>query len=308
VTPVRDVNPVRTQHILIATVKDKEGKPLPNRRVEWMIAEGRVGAIVEVDESGWRASRGHKLTNKHAVTHTNNGDHVLTRGNDDPGDDIELKRGQTWCVITSPVEGTTHLIAYAPGIYDRQKHKVFVTKHWFDAAWQLPPPATNRIGSDHLLKTKVVQHSDQAPLAGYEVQYRLLSGPAAVFQPSGKPLATVLTDKDGIATVTLKQSTPAPGVNQIAIQITRPENKQCCRPAALIHEGQTSKTWIAPKIVIQKTAPARAVVGQTFQYAIAVANPSAVAANEVVVTDVLPDGIAYVSSAPEAKVAGHKLT
>ena len=308
VTPVRDVNPVRTQHVFIATVKDKDGKPLPNRRVEWLVAEGSVGSIVEVDESGWRSSRGHKVSNKLAITHTNNYDHVLTRGNEDPKDDIVLTRGQTWCVITSPIEGTTHLIAYAPGIYDWNKHKIFATKHWFDVAWELPPPATNRVGTPHVLKTKVMKHSDQTPLAGYEVQYKILDGPGGAFDPGAQPMVTVKTDKNGIATATLKQKTPTAGVNNIEITITRPEDKVCCRPAALIHVGKTSKTWVAPAIAINKTAPATAVVGQTFPYAIKVTNPAKVAANNVVLTDVLPDGIAYVSSSPKATVAGQKLT
>jgi len=308
VKPIRDVNPVRTQHVLVATVMDKDGKPLPNRRVEWLIAEGSVGSIVEVDESGWRASRGHKLTNSFAVSHTNNFEHVLTRGNDDPGDDVALTPGQTWCVITSPVEGTTHVVAYAPGIYNWDKHKVFVTKHWFDVAWELPPAATNRIGTDHVLKTKVMKHSDGSPLAGYEVTYRVVDGPAATLDPGGKAATTVLTDKNGIATATLKQAAPKAGTNNIAITIMRPEDKQCCRPAALIHEGQTSKTWLAPSIAIRKTAPATAIINQQFQYNIRVSNPAKVAATNVVVTDVLPDGIAYVSSNPKATASGQKLS
>ena len=307
-TPARAVNPVRTQHVLIATVKDKDGRPLPNRRIEWIVTEGSVGSIVEVDESGWRASRGHKLSNTLAVTHTNNYDHVLTRGNDDPSDDIQLTKGQTWCVVTSATEGATNVIAYAPGIYDWKKHKVFATKLWLDVAWQLPPPATNRIGTSHVMKTKVTQHSDGSPLSGYEVQYKIVSGPAATLQPGGGQVATAITDKNGIATMTLAQAAPKAGTNEIQISITRPENKQCCTPAQLIHVGKTTKTWLAPSIAIKKTAPARAVVGQKFQYAIAVGNPSQVAANNVVVTDVLPDGIQYVASNPAATVAGQKLS
>ena len=49
VTPIVDVNPVYTHHVLIATVKDHEGAPLPTRRVEWSWTG--VGAIMEVDES-----------------------------------------------------------------------------------------------------------------------------------------------------------------------------------------------------------------------------------------------------------------
>jgi hypothetical protein len=111
VVPVEDVNPVRTQHYLVATVRDKNGKPLPNRRVEWIINKGSVGDIVEVDESGWRASRGYKVTNDYAISHTNNFKHVLDMGNSDPSDDIALTAGQTWCVITSPIEGDTFITA-----------------------------------------------------------------------------------------------------------------------------------------------------------------------------------------------------
>jgi uncharacterized repeat protein (TIGR01451 family) len=70
----------------------------------------------------------------------------------------------------------------------------------------------------------------------------------------------------------------------------------------------TSKTWIGPKIAIEKSAPARALVGEQFTYDIAVSNPSDVAATNVVVTDVLPDGIAYVSSTPSASVQGQSLS
>src|SRR5437763_921220 len=53
--PLDVANPVRTQHVLIATVYDCDGKPLRGRRVEWML-EG-VGNIVEVDEDGCHAGR-----------------------------------------------------------------------------------------------------------------------------------------------------------------------------------------------------------------------------------------------------------
>ncbi len=308
VTPLEDVNPVQTQHILVATVKDKDGKPLPNRRVEWIIASGSVGDIVEVDESGWRASRGYKVDNHYAVSHTNNFDHVLTMGTDDPADDIQLTKGQTWCTITSPIEGDTHIIVYAPGIYDQTKHKVFAVKHWYDVDWAFPEPATNPIGTTHEFVTRVTKHSDGAPLPGYQVTYTITDGPAAVFQQSNGTTATVETDANGEAHVTLAQVQPAEGTNNISIDIMRPPNDQCCKPAVHIATGATSKTWIGPKIAIAKTAPAREIVNHQFQYAITVTNPSEVNAENVVVTDPLPAGISYVSSTPSANVSGQTLT
>lgn len=306
--PLKDVNPVNTQHVLVATVKDTDGKPLPNRRVEWIISNGSVGDIVEVDESGFRASRGYKVDNHFAVSHTNNFSHVLDRGNNDPADDIRLTPGQTWCVITSPVEGDTHIVAYAPAIYAWDKHKVFAVKHWYDVAWEWPPPATNPTGAPHQLVTRVMKYSDNSPLAGYVVNYTLASGPAGTFDPGGGPTASVRTNEQGIAAVTLNQVKPEAGTNEIGIEIIRPENAQCCKPAVHIATGATRKIWVAPQVGIKKSAPATAMVGDQFSYKIVVSSLSQVPANEVVVTDAIPDGIDYVSSQPEARVNGKTLT
>lgn len=306
--PVKDVNPVRTQHILIATVRDKDGEPLPNRRVEWIISKGSVGDIVEVDESGWRASRGYKMDNSFAVSHTNNFHRVLDRGNDDPSDDIHLEPGQTWCVITSPIEGETHIVAYAPGIYAWDSHKAFAVKHWYDVAWEWPVAGTNPTGTSHQFVTRVMKHSDGSPLVGYEVNYRITDGPAGSFEPGGGTTASVKTDSQGLATVTLNQARPEAGTNEIAVEIIRPEDVQCCEPAVHIASGSTWKTWIAPQIGIQKSAPATAMVNDTFTYDIVVSSLAEVPANNVVVTDTLPDGIEYVSSRPEARVNGQALT
>lgn len=308
VTPIEDVNPVRTQHVLVATVRDAEGKPLPNRRVEWIISEGSVGDIIEVDESGWRASRGYKVTNKYAVSHTNNFEHVLDMGNDDPSDDIALEVGQTWCVITSPIEGTTHVTAYAPGIYDWSKHKVFVVKHWYDVRWEFPPPATNPTGTPHPMTTYVMKHSDGTPLPGHVVTYTVVDGPSAIFQETGGTTATVNTDDGGAANVTLVQTSPAEGTNTIEIDIVRPADEVCCKPGAHIATGRTTKTWIGPKIAIAKSAPAERMANEQFEYAIEVSNPSQVAATNVQVTDTLPDGIVYHSSSPSASVSGQNLS
>jgi len=306
--PANDLNPVKTQHVLIATVRREDGEPLPNRRVEWIISEGSVGDIIEVDESGWRASRGYKVDNHYAVTHTNNYDHVLTRGTDDPSDDIHLKTGDTWCVISSPIEGTTHIVAYAPGIFDWEKHKVFATKHWQDVTWEWPPDATNPVGATHTFTTKVMKYSDRSPLVGYIVNYQIMSGPGGSLSPGSGQTASVTTDGQGLATVTLTQTAPAEGTNEVKIDIIRPEDKACCKPPAHIATGTVRKTWIGPKIAIQKDATPRATVNEVFAYDIVVSNPSQVPANDVVVTDPLPAGVEFVSSTPSAQLSGQTLS
>lgn len=304
VEPAEDTNPVMTQHVLIATVKNAKGEPLDSRRVEWMIAEGSVGTIVEVDESGWYNTRGYKVDNKYAVSHTNRSDRVITRGNDDPSDDIKIGKGQTWCVITSPVEGDTNVVVYAPGIFNWDKHKVFAVKHWLDAAWQWPPKATNAVGTDHAMAVKVMKNSDKTPYEGWVVNFKLTGGPDAVFVPGNKTTASVKTDATGMARVTLKQVKPVEGVNTVAMEIIRPGDKACCKPSARVASGTMTKTWVGPRIGLRKSGTARAGVGDTVAYNITVTNPGKAAATGVRVSDVLPAGLTYVSSSPAGAASG----
>lgn len=304
VTPVEDVNPVRTQHYLVATVKDKDGQPLPNRRIEWIVNSGSVGDIVEVDESGWRASRGYVVDNHRAVSHTNQFSHVLDMGDSDPSNDIQLSEGQTWCVVTSPIEGDTYVTVYAPGIYDTSKHKVFAVKHWYDVKWDCPPAVTKPTGSTHEFIVTVSKFSDGTPLEGYQVNYTITDGPAASLSPTG----TAVTDGAGQAKVTISQGTPAEGTNNLAIEIIRPANIQCCKPAVRIATCNTAITWIGPKIACNKTGPSNVMAGEPFDYSISVSNPSQVDATNVVVTDSLPNGLAYESSNPSASAGGNSLT
>lgn len=290
VAPLNDVNPVQTQHVIVATIRDKNGKPLPNRRVEWIINDGGVGDIVEVDESGVRMSRGYKVTNKFAVSHTNNRDHKLTRGNSDPSDDVILKRGQTWCVITSPVEGTTYLTVYAPGVYDWDKHKVFATKIWSDVKWEITPPATNLVGTPHEIVTRVSKYSDNTPLPGYEVTYRIVDGPAGTFDGGGNT-KTVVTDAQGNAKVTLRQSSPQTGLNNITADIVRPENVQCCKPPQHIATIKTSKRWVKPGLAVDKKCPTEVTTCDPIEYVVTIRNTGDTTLKNVSFTDNLPSGL-----------------
>lgn len=307
VTPMTAVNPVGTQHVLVATVRDANGNPVNHERVEWMLARGGVGEIVEID-----ASDAHRLCTKvdnyYAITATHPGDRILDMGTATKDDDILLKDGQTWAVITSPVEGTSHIIAYCPGIQDWNKHKVFATKHWRDVKVTMPADATNLVGTPHEMTVKIARNSDGTPLPNHIVNFRVVDGPAATLTPGGGQTASVRTNAQGVASATLELKGATPGVNHIEIQVIRPENEQCCEPAVLLATRTHTKTWVKAEIGITKTAPPTALVGATFQYQIMVKNVSPVEAADVKVTDELPAGIEYVSSSPAATVSGQTLT
>jgi len=318
--PTTDVNPVATQHVMVATVTNADGQPLGGRRVEWMLSDG-VGAIVDIDKDGVYTSEGslstagrsrdelgYKVDNTFAVSHTAEYDYTLDMGTSDPSDDMLVRRGQTWCAITATIEGTTNVLAYAPGIADWNEHKKLAHKHWMDVDWEWPATATNKVGTPHGLTTMVSRHSDGSALVGYLVTYEITGGPAAGFAPDGAQSATVETDGSGMAAVTLMQAEPAAGTNTIDVSIVRAGNDACCEPEKFISAGTTTKTWIAPGIEINKSAPAEAMGGEVFSYDITVRNTSDVDVADVSVDDTLPDGIEYVDSNPTAQRSGQSLS
>ncbi len=147
-TPTSANNPTRAQVPIIATVVDSEGNPRRKRRIEWVL-DG-PGSIVEVDESGYTAGRGYKVDNKYAVSYTDYLPHTITRGNDDPRDDFELKPGQSWCVVSSPVEGETTITVYAPEVHDWDKSRAYVKLTWGGGEFRIDPASKRRAPTDEL--------------------------------------------------------------------------------------------------------------------------------------------------------------
>jgi uncharacterized repeat protein (TIGR01451 family) len=307
VRPLVATNPVRTQHVLIATVYDEKGLPRRQRRIEWMV-EG-VGNIVEVDESGVFPGRGYKVDNRYAVSYTNYKEHRISRGNTNPNDDFVVRPGQSWCVISSAVEGDTHVTVYAPEIADWDKHKVFVTNHWVDANWTMPPPAADRTGAQHVFTTHVFRHTDNQPLANYRVRYRILDGPPAVFLPSQTQEFVAISNLRGDANVTLAQARPAQGVNRIGIEIIRPPDPSTPSGTGIvIGHGETAMEWLAPAVNLTKAGPASVAVRQDIPYTITVTNTGRVESRAMTVRDLIPESLEYVSSRPPAIVEGRQLT
>ena len=146
VTPTSNTNPTLSQQVLIATVTDRDGNPRRKRRIEWIL-DG-PGSIIEVDESGYAPGRGYKVDNKYAVSYADYFSHTITRGNDDPRDDFEIKPGQTWCVVTSPVEGQTTVTVYAPEVFDWEKGRTYVKLTWTDGLFRADPSSRTRSDKD----------------------------------------------------------------------------------------------------------------------------------------------------------------
>jgi uncharacterized repeat protein (TIGR01451 family) len=306
VRPLDSVSPVRRHYVLIATVLDDKGEPRRNRRVEWML-EG-AGNIIEVDESGCFPGRGYKVDNKYAVSYTDYVAHHVTRGNDDPNDDFMIRPGQSWCVISSAVEGDTHVTVYCPEIYNWDSNKVVVTTHWIDAGWSFPKPVVARSGAEAVLNTSVVRVSDNQPLAGYKVRYRVLDGPPAVFLPGRTTEYVATSDLSGNAQAALVQTGAAAGANKVGVEIIRAPLPTRPSDAGLtLARGETTVTWEAPVVTLDVTAPPAVVVGQEMTYTVVLNNAGRLESRGMTVRAAVPEGVQYVKSDPAATVEGNGL-
>ena len=281
-------NPVRTQQVVLATVSDDAGQPLPGRRVEWMI-EG-VGNIFEVDGEGPFTTRPGKVSNQYAVSYTGGTRRRVSRHNGNPNDDVPVAPGQTWCAISSTVEGDSHVTAYAPEVANWDSHKAFATTHWVDADWVLPRAAVHRVGTQHTFTTNVFRHSDHQPLANYRVRYRILDGPPATFPPGQAPEAVATTDPQGQAGATLGQVAPAVGANRVGVEILRPPDPSRPGDPLVIARGETTLEWQDARVVLTAQGPPSAAVGAEVPYTITVANGGKVESPFLTVHDPIPAG------------------
>jgi uncharacterized repeat protein (TIGR01451 family) len=306
VRPLECTSPVGTQTVLVATVYDDAGTPRRHRRIEWMV-EG-AGNIVEVDEAGFFPGRGYKIDNKYGVSYTSYGEHTFNRGNLDPNDDFTIRPGQSWCVISSAVEGDTHVTVYAPEIFNWDNRKVVVTQHWVDAEWRFPPPVVGRSGTDQLLATQVTRRTDHQPLANYRIRYRVLDGPPVVFLPTKLPEEVATTDLGGSGAVLLAETETKPGVSRIGIEIIRPPDPTAPSGAGIVvGRGETRVDWQAPQISVNTTAPPTVPIGQEANFALSVINSGQLETKEITLRDTLPAGFTYVRSDPPATVEGNDL-
>ncbi|MBL7133952.1 MAG: hypothetical protein ISS78_07640, partial [Phycisphaerae bacterium] len=306
VSPRETIAPVGSEVVLIAGVLGPDQYLTTNERVEWTMAPGGVGEIVQVGQGTWvdllmlDFTRPKKINATWAVGSTSRKYVRLTRGTLTATDDVCVHAGQTWVAVSSPVEGTSCVTAYAPSVYGWDRHRHTAVIHWVDAQWTFPPPAINPVGTRHLFTTTVSRHTDGSPCAGWLVRYEIAEGPPAGFAPDGTQAIEVQTDQLGQATVEIFQQQPAPGTNQVNIQAIRPAGVNGGGKRLVVGSGSTLKTWsapvTAPAIDLKVTGPAQVTVGDQVRFEMLIANRSGVAATGLVIKDSFDAGLEHAAA------------
>jgi uncharacterized repeat protein (TIGR01451 family) len=303
----------RSTQVFIATVYDGDNVPRRKRRVEWMI-EG-PGSIIEVDESGITPGRGMKFDNKYAYSTTDYFEHCLNRG----GVDFTIGPGQTWCVVTSAVEGETTVTAYAPAIFDWNKNRAYARITWSETGAELPAPTlrgsfefprpiTAKAGGEYTLGTKVAKGDG----AEYRIRYSIIDGPpAALNSTRGTPVDSVTEavttfGADGQAKVSISQPAAVAGTNRIAIEVIK-TNAGDPTKYTVVSKGETTVIWQAAQLGVNVNAPKSLALNQDVTVTYAVTDNGAVEAGAVTLTARVPPGMNVVQTIPRAAIDGDEM-
>jgi len=316
ISPVVDCNPVRTQHTLVATVKDQNGNPLPGQRVEWILARypEAVGDVVAHDDQygvgsiapirgAHLGNNGNKIDNLYAISVTNYGAESIDAGNNHPYlspngarlPDITVNRGQSWITITSGREGVTEIIAYVPAIRDGTRHKIWAKKIWADYDVVFPQDAVNTLPNDVHPFVVNVTRTDGSPIPAQPVEAEILDGPEAVFASSGGRTARVDSNGVGAAEFQLRNVGGATGVNRIRFTAAGSFYGETCPRSRIV-----TKTWQRPALTVECSYPQGTVVpaGQPFAKLVRVRNTGDAVAENVMLEDQPSAGLSIVEGGP----------
>ncbi len=302
---------VGRQLVLLATIYDENNKPRTKRRVDWKI-EG-PGIILEVDEGGYLQGRGFKEGSNAAVSFTNTAEHPLPPGVDNPLGQI-AGPGQTWCVISSAVEGQTIVHAYAPEIADPERNRVVIKANWVDARWQFPEASSARAGSEIMLQTRISRQSNQQPATNYKVRYSLSKeGPLAALAEgsikNGKPSSQqmiVPADAEGIAKVVLGELKPDFGASVVNIDVLRPDATQA-EGFVIVASSKTKVDWQAPEIKLGLEVPKTTLINRAFPITYSIASVGTLETMPIVLKTAVPPGLELISATPKATADGAEL-
>jgi uncharacterized repeat protein (TIGR01451 family) len=248
-TPTRIIAPVGSEVLMVAGVHGPGQPNLPGQRVEWMLSPGSVGHFLAVGESERPrilrlTAPPQKVSNDYAVSETQFTPRIITRGTLEPADDVSVLPGQAWVTVASPVEGSSHITAFAPDIQGVFSNRQSGAIHWVDVRWLAPASAQVQVGEKQALVTSVTRATSGAPIAGYIVRYEVAGGIEAGFGPSYSGGVELTTNSEGQASAELGQYVGQPGLTQVNVQIIRPAAPPSMIEPLVIGNATVAVNWV----------------------------------------------------------------
>lgn len=304
-TPQKIVAPVGGEVVLLSGICGPDGYLEMNEQLEWMLSPDSVGNFIQVgdDDPGLihklagSAVRPEKKDPSYAIGITSTKRIRITRGNNDPRDDVQLEKGQTWLTISSPSEGTSHVTVLAPESECWDQRKATATIYWVDARWQFPGPQIVPAGTPAELTTRVTRSEGTLPARGWKVRYEILQPELASFAGTGGASVVEATvDDSGNATVQLVPNPGTSGTTAINIQVIRPGGDRDNIPTMTLGSGESFVTWSSPQLAIRAGGPDVATFDAPVTVYAELSNPGNQPATNVRVDVQLPPGARVVGA------------
>ena len=268
-------SPPKEQVVIIVKVKDADGNPVPDVKVEWVLNQRpeAVGDIIDTDDPGDNnvpAAPNVKVDNTFAITYTNSEDGAPSQleGMGLGGTDITIEKGETWIVITSVDEGDTDIMAFAPAIHRKNTHKIFAIKHWVPDAICLEPPKSEPTCIDYCseapgdaneetLVSTVVKCLDKSPVPNITVRYTIEDGgPDAVWDENDEKTIEVVSDTNGEVSATIKLVSPLPDPSKEFLQnIVTMEAFDAPEDEVPVDKEIITKEWCSAFLTISMPCP-----------------------------------------------------
>lgn len=310
-SPQRIVAPVGGEVVLLSGICGTDGYLQMNQKLEWMLAPDSVGTFIQVgdDDPGllqrWARAKvkAEKLDPSYAIGMTSTKRTLITRGNLDNRDDVQLEKGQTWITISSPTEGTSHVTVLAPESECWDQRKATATIYWIDARWQFPGSEVVTAGQPVNLTTRVTRSEGTLPARGWKVRYEIQQPGMATFAGTNSETEIeAIVDDSGNASVQVVPNPGTSGTTAINMQVIRPGGESDNLPTMTLGSGQTFVTWSAPQLEIRAGAPSIATFNVPVQVVANVSNPGDQEATNVRVDVQIPPSARVTTSDSFAQV------
>ena len=288
-----------------------------NQKLEWMLAPDSVGTFIQVgdDDPGLlhrlvgSKVRPEKRDPSYAIGLTSTKRTLITRGNVDARDDVQLEKGQTWITISSPSEGTSHVTVLAPNSECWDQRKATATIYWVDARWQFPGPEVVAAGQPVDLTTRVTRSEGTLPARGWKVRYEIERPEMATFAgTNGASVVEATVDDSGNASVQLIPNPGTSGITAIDMQVIRPGGDSDNLPTMTLGSGRTFVTWSSPQLAIRAGTPSIATFDVPVQVVANVSNPGDQDATNVRVDVQIPPGARVTNADSYARVLPNSVT
>lgn len=316
-SPQKIVAPVGGEVVLLSGICGTDGYLQMNEKLEWMLTPESVGTFIQVgdDDPGFlHRLAGSKLDPEkkdpsYAIGRTSTKRTLITRGNNDPRDDVQLEKGQTWLTISSPSEGTSRVTVLAPESDCWDQRKATATIYWVDARWQFPSVQIVPAGQPTELTTRVTRAEGGNPARGWKVRYEIQQPELATFAgTNGASVVEANVDDSGNATVQLIPTPGTAGTTAVNMEIIRPGGDSDNLPTLTLGSGQTFVTWSSPQLAIRAGGPDVASFDTPVQVFANVSNAGDQPVTNVVVDVELPPGTRVTNADSFARVLPNSVT